>query len=141
MSSLYDFFKLGLSNIAYFNLFEHILFIIALCGIYSFGSWQKVTLIVLLFIIGYQITFLPSTLHYFIFPPLLLKFLIPLTILITAISNFYLKKQAFTNKYPSENYRYFLAFFAGSIHGFAFPEALQSYLLNPGDQVFELLCF
>jgi hypothetical protein len=141
MSSLYDFFKLGLSNIAYFNLFEHILFIIALCGIYSFGSWQKVTLFVLLFIIGYQITFIPSTFHYFTFPPLLLRFLIPFTILLTAISNFYLKKQAFTNKYPSDNYRYFLSFFAGNIHGFAFPESLQNYLLNPGDQVFELLFF
>jgi hypothetical protein len=141
MSNCYDFFKLGLSNIAYFNLFEHILFIIALCGIYSFGSWQKVTVFVLLFIIGYQITFIPSTFHYFTFPPLLLRFLMPLTVLVTAISNFYLKKQAFTNKYPSENYRYFLSFFAGTVHGFAFPETLQSYLLNPGDKILELLCF
>jgi hypothetical protein len=141
MSGYWNFFVLGLSNLAFFHLFEHILFIIALCGIYNFVSWRKVALFVFIFITAYQVSFLLSAFNYISFPQTFVKYLMPLTILSVSISNLFLKKQAFTNKYPSQNYRFFLAALAGLIHGFAFPESLQSYLLSPDDQVMELLCF
>jgi hypothetical protein len=141
MSGYWNFFVLGLSNLAFFHLFEHILFIIALCGIYNFVSWRKVALFVFIFTTAYQVSFLLSAFNYISFPETFVKYLMPLTILSVSISNLFLKKQAFTNKYPSQNYRFFLAALAGLIHGFAFPESLQSYLLSPDDQVMELICF
>jgi hypothetical protein len=141
MTDYWSYFKLGLSNLAFFHLFEHILFIIALCGIYTFVSWRKVALYIFLFITAFQISFLLTTFNYISFPQTFVKYLMPLTIFSIAISNIFLKKQAFTNKYPSQQYRYFLAAVAGLIHGFAFPESLQSYLFSPGDQMMQLVCF
>jgi hypothetical protein len=141
MNGYWSFFVLGLSNLAFFHLFDHILFIIALCGIYSFASWKKVVLFVFLFITAYQVSFLLSTFNYISFPENYVRYLMPVTILSISVSNLFMKKQAFTNKYPTQNYRYLLAVLAGLIHGFAFPESLQDYLLSPGDQVLQLICF
>ena len=141
MTGYWSFFVLGLSNLAFFHLFEHILFIIALCGIYNFASWKRVVLFIFLFTTAYQISFLLTTFNYFSFPQNYVNFLLPFTILSASISNLFLKKQAFTNKYPAQNYRYFLAAVAGLIHGFAFPETLQQYLFSPEDQIIQLVCF
>ncbi|MFL5730074.1 MAG: HupE/UreJ family protein [Cytophagaceae bacterium] len=141
MTGYWNFFVLGLSNLAFFHLFEHILFITALCGIYNFASWKRVLLFIFLFTTAFQVSFLLSAFNYISAPENLIKSLMPVTILSVAISNLFLKKQAFTNKYPSQNYRFFLAVAAGLIHGFAFPESLQNYLLSPDDQVMELVFF
>lgn len=142
MVSFYDFFKLGISNIAYFNVFGHILFIIALCGIYTFGSWPKVLIYIITFLVGYLITFLLETFNYISLPEdMVINFLIPLTIIFIAISNFFLKRQAFTNKYPEQNYKYIVSFAAGLVHGCAFPESLQSYLLGTTSVAAYLIAF
>lgn len=141
MHSFYDFFKLGLTKIAYLDVFSHTLFIVALCGIYTVKNWRMVCLYVLTFIVGYLITFLLSTFDYIEFPENVLAYLVPLTIIITGITNFYVKKNAFINKYPSQNYRYFLGFGGGLIHGFSFPKVLKIYLLSPDDLVFQIVAF
>jgi hypothetical protein len=141
MNTFYDFFKLGLNNIAYLDVFGHVLFITALCGIYTFPSWKSVFGYVLAFTIGYLITFLFTTFDYFSLSDKLLAYLLPLTIIITAVTNFYHKKKPFLNTYPSQTYRYFLGFGGGLVHGFAFPSILKIYLLSPGDQIFQIVAF
>jgi hypothetical protein len=141
MHSFYDFFKLGLTKIAYLDVFAHTLFIVALCGIYTVQTWRMVCLFVLTFIGGYLITFLLTTFDYIDFPENVLAYLIPLTIIVTAITNFYIKKNAFINKYPSQNYRYFLGFGGGLIHGLSFPDVLKNYLLSPDDLFFQIVAF
>lgn len=141
MHTFYDFFKLGLTNIAYLDVFGHVLFIIALCGIYTVHSWRSVFGYVLTFIAGYLITFMITTLDYFSLPDTLLAYLIPLTIIATSITNFYHKKKPFINKYPSQAHRYFLGFSGGIIHGFAFPGVLKVYLLSPGDLIYQIVAF
>lgn len=141
MHSFYDFFKLGLANIAYLDVFGHVLFIIALCGIYTAHSWQSVFGYVAAFIAGYLITFLFTTFDYISLPDKALAYLIPLTIIITSITNFYHKKKPFINKYPSQTYRYFLGFGGGLVHGFAFPRVLKIYLLSPDDLVYQIIAF
>lgn len=141
MYSFYDFFKLGLANLAYLDVFGHILFIIALCGIYTVHSWQSVAGYVGMFILGYITTFLLTTFDYFSLPDKLLAFLIPITVIITAFTNFNHKKKPFINKYPSQNYRYFLGMAGGLVHGFAFPRVLKLYVLSPDDFVFQIVAF
>src|SRR5690606_3077591 len=41
---------------------------------------------------------------------------------------FFLKKNAFTNKYSPHNYRYFLALAGGLFHGLDFPAAIETAL-------------
>lgn len=141
MYTFYDFFTLGFTNLTKLNVFGHILFIIALCGLYTLPSWKAVAGYVTAFFIGYLITFLLTTFNYIIIPDRVLDYIIPLSILITAITNFSHKKKPFINKYPSQTYRYFIALAGGLIHGFAFPLVLKNYLLSPDDLYFQIIAF
>ncbi len=122
------YFSLGFIKIAYLDVFVHILFIIALCGIYTFKSVRLVATYAACFVLGYLITFFLSAFGIINAPAKLLPFLLPLTTLIVSVSNFFLKKNAFTNKYSPHNYRYFLALGGGLLHGLDFPAALGSVL-------------
>lgn len=125
MEGLIDFFKLGFSHIALLNVFLHILFIISYCGVFTFKNLKMVGGLLLTFVGGYIITFLLSTFNFFEVPQIVISFLLPLTVLITSICNFFMKRNAFLNRYPSQNYRYYLGFVAGTIHGLAFPLSLK----------------
>lgn len=141
MSTFFDFFNLGFTNLTQLNVFGHILFIIALCGIYTAHSWKTVSGYVATFIIGYLTTFLLTTFDYAFLPDRMLEYFIPLTVLITAITNFSHKKKPFINKYPSQTYRYFIGLGGGLVHGFAFPSILKIYLLSPDDLFSQIVAF
>lgn len=141
MYSFYDFYKLGLTNIAYLDVFGIVLFIVALCGIYTVHSWKPVLGYVATFFTGYLITFLLTTFDFLSLPDKLIAYLLPLSVIVTAFSNFFHKKKPFINKYPSQTYRYFLGFAGGLVHGLAFPSMLKIYLISPGDLVFQIVAF
>ncbi|MFN6946816.1 MAG: HupE/UreJ family protein [Cytophagaceae bacterium] len=124
MQSSFDFFKLGMHNIIFLNVYGHFLLIITLCGIYTLPSWRKVASFLSVFIGAFIVTFLVSAFDLFEIPTGVFNYLVPLTILVISISNFYRKKQVFTNRYPTQSYRYYLSFISGLIHGFAFQNAL-----------------
>ncbi|WMJ71685.1 HupE/UreJ family protein [Cytophagaceae bacterium ABcell3] len=134
MQSWLDYFTLGMQSIVHLNGYGHLLFIIAMCGIYTLTTWKKVTSLMLYFVAAFIITFIISAYNLLEFPENIFTYLVPFTILFTAISNFNRKKQAFTNRYPTQNYRYYLSFLSGLVHGFAFQNALnfvnQSQLQN-----------
>ncbi|HEX8548094.1 MAG TPA: HupE/UreJ family protein [Cytophagaceae bacterium] len=133
MSGFWDFFKIGFSNIVYLNVFVHILFIAAFCGIYTFKYTKLVAGFLLTFVCGYITTFLLSTFELISFPQGILEYLLPLTILVISVCNFFLKRNTFMNKYPPQNYRFYLGFISGCIHGLALPEVLKPLLT--GDQL------
>ncbi|MBO9699835.1 MAG: HupE/UreJ family protein [Sporocytophaga sp.] len=128
MSDFPHYFSLGFIKIAYLDVFVHILFIIALCGIYTFKSVRLIATYAACFVLGYLITFILSAFGIINAPAKLLPFLLPLTTIIVSVSNFFLKKNAFTNKYSPHNYRYFLALAGGLLHGLDFPAVLGSAL-------------
>ena len=68
----------------------------------------------------------------------LIEFLIPITIIITALSNLKVKKFVFKNKW---NAIYFLALFFGLIHGLGFSNYLKSLLGKGSNIVWELFAF
>lgn len=134
MSDFPHYFSLGFIKIAYLDVFVHILFIIALCGIYTFKSIRFVAIYAGCFVLGYLITFFLSAFGIINAPAKFLLYTLPLTTIIVSISNFFLKKNAFTNKYSSHDYRYFLALAGGLLHGLDFPAALRQVLES--DKVF-----
>ncbi len=138
MSNFGLYFTLGRQHIADLNGIDHILFITALCLRYQFSDWQKLLVLVTAFTIGHSITLALSVLNIVHFPTKWIEFLIPCTILITAVSNVFVKKFAFKSRFP---FIYFLALFFGLIHGLGFSNYLKSLLGRSQNIIVQLFAF
>ena len=124
MSDFNFYFGWGWRHIMSWDALDHLLFITSLAIIYSFKEWKQVLILVTAFTIGHSITLALSVLEIIRFPSNWVEFLIPCTIVITAISNLFQKK--FTPQ--SVRINYFLALFFGFIHGMGFANTIR-YLL------------
>ena len=81
------------------------------------------------FTIGHSITLVLSTLKIISINSSFVEFLIPITILITCIFNFFYKIPERKSVFKKESYtRYYLAIFFGLIHGMGFSNYLRSLL-------------
>lgn len=138
MSTFSMYFTMGRQHIADANAIDHILFIAALCIRYLWSDWKKLLILVTAFTIGHSVTLALSTFNIISFNRNLTEFLIALTILITAISNCFVKEFSFKSRYPAI---YFLALFFGLIHGMGFSSMLKSILGKSTNVVTELLAF
>ncbi len=120
------YFGLGKDHILdYVNGYDHLLFVLALCAVYTTHDWKRVLILVTAFTIGHSITLALATLQLISVNTELIEFLIPLTILITCLSNL------FRNETPSKRpvqTNYFLALFFGLIHGMGFSNYLRAIL-------------
>ncbi len=111
------YFGLGVEHILTWEAMDHILFVAALCLRYQWSDWKKVAVLVTAFTIGHSITLALSALNYVHVQPKWIEFLIPLTIIATALNNMVQKKTDEQKKLPLI---YFFALFFGLIHGLAY---------------------
>jgi len=132
------FFQMGYEHIADLNGIDHILFVAALCIRYQFADWKKLLWLVTAFTLGHSITLALSVFNIVNYSVNWIEFLIPVTIVITAISNVFVKKFVYKAKFPLI---YFFAAFFGLIHGLGFSNYLKSLLSKEGNIVPELLAF
>ncbi|MDB5192404.1 MAG: HupE/UreJ family protein [Segetibacter sp.] len=119
------YFKIGYQHILDIAALDHILFIFALCLRYTFADWRKLLVLITAFTIGHSITLALSILNIISFSSRWIEFFIPVTILVTSITNLYVKKSSGKNKQP---FIYYLALFFGLFHGLAFSNQLRSML-------------
>jgi len=126
--SFFYLFESGFHAFIYQHIFEHLLFLVALCCVYTLNSWKTVLPFVLFFIVGYLITFLTQLLGIAALPAPTIKLLLPVTVFAIAFANFFVKKKTFTNRYPSQNFRFYFALIAGLIHGFAFKAPASDFV-------------
>ncbi|MBS1598711.1 MAG: HupE/UreJ family protein [Bacteroidetes bacterium] len=149
MSDFNLYFKLGTEHILTWEALDHILFVTALCLRYLLKDWKKVVVLVTAFTIGHSITLALAALGYIRFSKAWIEFLIPLTIVATAINNLLQKNEAI-NHPGALPIIYFFALFFGMIHGMAYAntflslegkEGLVGHLLafNIGIEVAQLL--
>lgn len=124
MSDFKFYFGLGWEHIMSWDALDHLLFITALAAIYLLKDWKQVLILVTAFTIGHSLTLALSVMDVFRFPAAWVEFLIPCTIVITAISNLFQKQ--FTAK--SIRINYFLALFFGLIHGLGFANTIRFML-------------
>ena len=142
MSEFQAYFQLGFDHITDSNGYDHILFIVALCTVYTLVDWKKVIILVTAFTIGHSITLALATMGMISIRPDVIELLIPVTILITAILNFfhktpktyYAKEQTYSARYP-------LALAFGLIHGLGFSNYLRALLGKEADILNPLLGF
>lgn len=132
------YFNIGYKHIAGLGGIDHILFVVALCIRYQFIDWRKILILVTAFTIGHSITLILSVFNIVDYSVKWIEFLIPVTIVITAISNLFVKKFVFKSKFP---FIYFLALFFGLVHGLGFSNYLKSLLGTEHNIVWQLLAF
>ena len=124
MSDFSYYFGWGWHHIMSWGALDHLLFITALAAIYLLKDWKQVLILVTAFTIGHSLTLALSVLDIIRFPTNWVEFLIPCTIVVTAICNLFQKK--FTPK--SIRINYFLALFFGLIHGMAYANGMRFML-------------
>lgn len=139
MSEFELYFGLGKDHILDADGYDHILFVIALCTLYSISEWKRVLILVTAFTLGHSITLALATLEVIAVEAELVEFLIPITILITAVSNIFKKGEISSPRNLQLNYIY--AAFFGLIHGMGFSNYLKS-ILGRDESIFtQLLAF
>ena len=138
MQDFWLYFQLGRDHIADWKGYDHILFVTALCLRYLLKDWKKVLVLVTAFTIGHSITLALSVLNYVTISVKWVEFLIPVTIVVTALSNVWQKDFQFKTRFPLI---YFFALFFGLIHGLGFSNYLKSLLGHETNIVGELFAF
>ncbi len=139
MSLFVLYFKLGLDHIADLKGYDHILFILTLCVVYSLKEWKRVLVLVTAFTIGHSLTLALATLDLLRVDGDVIEFLIPLTIFITALVNLFSRNQRVTSL---QHYlKYSAALFFGLIHGLGFSNYLRSLLGSERGLVLPLFSF
>ncbi|MEM1324729.1 MAG: HupE/UreJ family protein [Bacteroidota bacterium] len=139
MPSFEFYIKLGFEHIANLAGYDHILFLIVLCAIYRIEQWRKILVLVTAFTIGHSVTLALAALDIFAIPSSIIKFLIPLTIFITALHNVLSNPTTETNTKMGRNY--LMALFFGFIHGMDFSNYFKALLMDPSTIVAPLLGF
>ncbi|GAB3891224.1 HupE/UreJ family protein [Spirosoma agri] len=145
MDDFWIYLRLGFDHITDPSGYDHILFVIALCAVYTFHQWRQVLVLVTAFTIGHSITLALATLRLITYKTAFIELLIPITILITAITNFFFKEPTFRSQSPARKqgrtWRYGLALAFGLIHGMGFSNYLRSLLGREATIVKPLLAF
>jgi len=119
------YFKLGTEHILTWEALDHILFVAALCLRYQLNDWKKVVVLVTAFTIGHSLTLALSAMGLVHLPTRWIEFLIPLTIVATALNN--LAQRGRQMEHPSRlPLIYFFALFFGLIHGLAYATTFVS---------------
>ena len=121
------FFRLGLEHIADIRGYDHILFIIALCAVYSLRNGKSLLILITAFTLGHSLTLALAVLDVVRVSAELIEMLIPVTILLTALFNIIRRPEAETQK---PYFRYGMALFFGLIHGLGFSNYLRTLLLQ-----------
>lgn len=138
MTDFKIFLEMGWNHILAAGGLDHKLFIIALAAIYQLADWRKVLILVTAFTIGHSISLALS--FYDLIPVNIefIEFLIPVTILITAVSNLFRKEYNIQMSKIQTNYIFASGF--GLIHGMAFSHDLK-LMMGKDKIISQLLAF
>jgi len=139
MTEFQLYFSLGREHILDVQGYDHILFVIALCSVFQPNEWKKVLILVTAFTIGHSLTLALVVLDLISVNADIIEFLIPVTILITAIGNILTRNTNFNTRKMSLNY--FIAVFFGLIHGMGFSNYLKAILGSTDSIITELFAF
>lgn len=140
MSEFWLYFKIGLNHVLDIHAYDHVLFLIALMVPYAFKDWKRVLILVSLFTLGHTLALLLSVFGIVSVKASLVEFLIPITILVTAV--FHLFTAGKSSKNESITFVAIVTLFFGIIHGLGFSNYFKTILPgNASDKLLPLLEF
>ena len=137
MTDFLFYLQLGWEHIISIDALDHQLFILALVAIFSFQDLKKVLILVTAFTLGHSFTLALSAFDIIRFPSNWVEFLIPCTIVFTALDNLIFSK----NEDKLIKLNYFLALIFGLIHGMGFANSVRMMLAKEQSIVIPLLGF
>lgn len=140
MSEFLIYLEIGLHHVLDIRGYDHILFLMALTVPHAFKDWRRLLLLVSIFTIGHTLALILSVFGVIMIKAALVEFLIPITILITAIYNLFTAGK--TGKKDGINVVGFITLFFGIIHGLGFSNYFKSILSGiASDKIAPLLEF
>lgn len=143
-SSFTLFLRLGIEHISDLKGYDHMLFITALCAVYTFSQWKHLLWLVTAFTVGHSITLALATLNLIQINSELVEFLIPITIFATSLVNLVLELRGHHSRQAEQRSayaKYGLALGFGLIHGMGFSNFLRVMLGGEDSIVGPLFAF
>ena len=137
MTDFFLYLKLGLTHVLDWQAYDHVLFLIVLVAAYNFSNWKRIIILVSLFTLGHTFSLLLANFNMVLVSSKWIEFLIPVTILITAIYN--LGASGKNNRSEKVGLFYVITLFFGLIHGFGF--ATYFKMISGGNEILPLLEF
>lgn len=139
MEEFLFYIKLGLNHVLDFGAYDHILFLSALAVPFTFKNWKRVLILATIFTVAHCTSLALSVYEAVTVDVGLIEFLIPVTILLTALFNFaYVFKEAL----DVGLFLHVLATaFFGLIHGFGFSNYFKMLMAEEEDKITPLLGF
>ena len=133
--------QLGFEHISNLAGYDHILFLIALCAVYRVKQWKNILILVTAFTIGHSVTLALASLDIVTIRSAYIKFLIPTTILVTALYNVLKKDAIGMDRKVKMGKNYIMALFFGFIHGMDFSNYFKALLMDTSSIFTPLLGF
>ena len=128
MSDLVAFATLGFRHITDPRGADHIVFLLALAAIYRFRDWRECVWVVTAFTVGHSVTLALAVTGALNLPTALVEFLIPVTILATALENLIVRDRS--TAIWGRRYRPVFAGLFGLVHGAGFANYLRSLFVD-----------
>lgn len=147
MNDFWIWFSTGFQHILDWNGYDHILYVVVLCVLFSAKEWKRLLVLITAFTIGHSLTLAMSALDIIVVKQSIIEAMIPLTIMSTCIVNILYRRFDFAQRdiliknNINYNLNYILALVFGFIHGMGFSYLLKSMLGKEENSVFPLLSF
>jgi hypothetical protein len=140
MSEFMLYLNVGLKHVLDINAYDHVLFLTALVVPYHFKDWKKIITLVSVFTLGHTLALVLAVFEMVKINVTLVEFLIPITILCTAVYNLFQSGKGKNN--ASISAAVFVTLFFGIIHGLGFSNYFNSILAGtPRDKIIPMLQF
>lgn len=131
--------ELGLNHVLDFAAYDHILFLAALSLPFTFKSWKSVLVLATVFTIAHCLSLGLSVYDILVMDVGLIEFLIPVTILLTAVFNLLYIKSVSSER--SIVLHVLATAFFGLIHGFGFSNYFKMLMSGEDEKLSPLLGF
>lgn len=139
MDNFWFYLKMGLAHVLDFSAYDHILFLSVLTIPFTFKSWKKVVVLATIFTLTHCISLALSAYKILEVDVSVIEFLIPVTIMLTAIFNLIFLKA--NEEQKSLLWHGVATAFFGLIHGFGFSNYFKMLMAEETDIITPLLGF
>ena len=143
ISTFTVYLRLGFEHLLDLRGYDHILFLAVLCAAYSLARWRELLVLVTAFTIGHSVSLAVATLRLVRVDTGLVEFLIPVTIVATAVTNLVelRREDPAEHRVAARPLRYGLALVFGVVHGLGFSNFLRLVLGEERSLLVPLLSF
>ena len=143
ISTFTVYLRLGFEHLLDLQGYDHILFLAVLCAAYSLARWRELLVLVTAFTIGHSVSLAVATLRLVRVDTGLVEFLIPVTIVATAVTNLVelRREDPAEHRVAARPLRYGLALVFGVVHGLGFSNFLRLVLGEERSLLVPLLSF